>query len=194
MTRHKRVLAVLATGAVALVVAAAVKASIPDPSGVIHGCYQANASHGLPTGTLRVIDTGKPTGNCASWELPLSWSQRGPTGSRGPTGARGPTGPTGPQGISLFADVNSNGSLVHGTATSALRVATGVYRVTFGRAVDTCAAVANAGGFQGFDQSIDGAVANAETDTPSTLTVTMHTWTGGVATQADTAFRLVVAC
>ena len=191
MTKHKRVLAVLVAGALALGVAAAVKASIPDGSGVIHGCYEANASHGLPTGTLRVIDASKPTGNCTSWEIPLNWNQRGPTGARGLTGARGPTGPA---GVSLFADVNSDGTLVHGTATSASRVATGAYHVTFGRAVDSCAAVANAGGFQGFDSSIDGAVANAETDTPDTLIVTMHTWTGGAATQVDTSFRLIVAC
>jgi hypothetical protein len=194
MTKHKRALAVLVAAACALGVAAAVQASIPDSSGVIHGCYQASALHGLPAGTLRVIDPSKPSGNCASWEMPLNWNQHGPTGAKGPTGARGPTGPTGPSGISLFADVNSNGTLVHGTATSALRLATGVYRLTFGRAVDTCAAVGNAGGFQGFDSSVTGAVANAETNTSTTLNVNMETWAGGVPTPVDTAFRLVVAC
>src|SRR5439155_15299064 len=58
-------------------------ATIPDSSGVIHGCYQKNQ------GTLRVIDTDKAQ-TCASSESPLNWSQ---------TGQQGPPGPTGPSDI-----------------------------------------------------------------------------------------------
>jgi hypothetical protein len=53
---------------------------------------------------LRVIDTAKPNGICASWEAPLNWNANGitgptgSTGSRGPTGPKGATGPTGPKG------------------------------------------------------------------------------------------------
>jgi hypothetical protein len=54
-------------------------ATIPDGSGVIHGCYQKNQ------GTLRVIDTGT-TQTCSSSEAPLTWSQTGPQGQPGPTG------------------------------------------------------------------------------------------------------------
>jgi hypothetical protein len=65
-------------------------ASIPDGSGVIHGCYLT------ARGTLRVIDTA--TQNCASGETPLSWKQTGSQGQQGPTGPGGPQGATGPTG------------------------------------------------------------------------------------------------
>lgn len=74
------------------------QASIPDSSGVIHGCYNTSLAHGSPVGTLRVIDTSKPSGVCAPWEASLNWNQTGLTGARGVTGARGPTGPTGARG------------------------------------------------------------------------------------------------
>ena len=51
-------------------------ATVPDSSGVIHGCYQKNQ------GTLRVIDTGQAQ-TCSSSETPLNWSQTGPTGPSG---------------------------------------------------------------------------------------------------------------
>ena len=72
----------------------------PGFNGVIHGCYNISQAHGNPTGALRVIDTAKPNGNCASWETPLNWGQggTGATGPSGPTGATGPTGTTGPAG------------------------------------------------------------------------------------------------
>jgi hypothetical protein len=78
----------------------AVQASIPDASGVIHGCYNNSLAHGNLTGALRVIDTAKVNGNCASWETALNWGQggTGAAGPSGPTGATGPTGPTGPKG------------------------------------------------------------------------------------------------
>src|SRR5262245_27863234 len=66
-------------------------ASIPDASGVIHGCYKTNG------GSLRVIDTAAG-GMCLSSETPLAWSQTGPTGAAGPAGANGQTGPSGPSG------------------------------------------------------------------------------------------------
>jgi hypothetical protein len=96
-------------------IASAVQASIPDASGVIHGCYNASLAHGNPTGALRVIDTGAANGNCAGWEKPLNWNQRGATG---PTGVAGPTGPTGPSdgwdGGGCCADtVPTGGAFVH---------------------------------------------------------------------------------
>jgi hypothetical protein len=64
-------------------------ASIPDSSGVIHGCYKTVG------GALRVIDTDKG-GKCVPSETALSWSQTGPKGATGAQGATGPTGPSGP--------------------------------------------------------------------------------------------------
>ena len=89
----------LAVGGAVFGIATAVQASIPDASGVIHGCYNHSLAHGSPTGVLRVIDTAKPDGNCASWETPLNWNQGGVTGPTG-AGASGTTGPTGPTGAS----------------------------------------------------------------------------------------------
>jgi hypothetical protein len=53
-------------------------ATIPDASGVIHGCYKINQ------GTLRIIDTGTAQ-TCSSSETPLNWSQTGPQGPTGPS-------------------------------------------------------------------------------------------------------------
>ena len=95
-----RLLLALAVGGALFGIASAVQASIPDSSGVIHGCYNISQAHGNPTGALRVIDTAKPSGNCASWEAPLNPGQggTGASGPSGPTGATGPTGTTGPAG------------------------------------------------------------------------------------------------
>jgi hypothetical protein len=99
--RGGRALLALAVGAGVFGIATAVQASIPDAQGVIHGCYSTSLAHGSPTGALRVIDTAKLNGNCASWETALNWNQtgpRGPTGARGPTGPKGATGAKGPTG------------------------------------------------------------------------------------------------
>jgi hypothetical protein len=109
LSRGGRLLLALAAGGALFAIATAVQASIPDASGVIHGCYNNSLTHGNPTGALRVIDTAKANGTCAGWELPLNWNQRGVTGAkgvRGPTGlrgAKGATGPTGSTGSSIVA-------------------------------------------------------------------------------------------
>ena len=101
----KLVLAVVVGGAT-FGVATAVQASIPDASGVIHGCYHRTANPSTRPGALRVIDTALGQ-SCYGDENPLNWrasgttgptGATGPTGPTGPTGARGPTGPTGPKG------------------------------------------------------------------------------------------------
>src|SRR5215831_13289598 len=74
----------------ALVAGGAAYASIPDSSGVIHGCYQKNS------GNLRVVDPSTDT--CLPSEVGLNWSQTGPTGPTGPKGATGATGQTGQTG------------------------------------------------------------------------------------------------
>jgi hypothetical protein len=82
---------VVLVATVALGVGATAYASIPDSSGVIHGCYLK----GL--GTLRVIDS--PNQKCLNViETPIQWNQQGPVGPAGPPGPKGPTGGAGPQG------------------------------------------------------------------------------------------------
>lgn len=69
-------------------------AAIPDPAGVVHGCYNKG---GLlqDKGALRVIDEGE---RCRSSELAVNWSQTGPQGPVGPVGPVGATGATGATG------------------------------------------------------------------------------------------------
>jgi hypothetical protein len=76
-------------------------ASVPDGSGVIHGCVSK------ATGVVRVIDTAKPgtLGACITSgplaETAVSWNQTGPQGAPGPkgdTGARGANGQPGAPG------------------------------------------------------------------------------------------------
>ena len=90
LSRGGRILVALAMGGALFGIATAVQADIPD-AGVIHSCYDK------VNGQLRVIDSDKG-GRCVASEIPLSWSQSGPTGPTGATGATGPTGPTGPKG------------------------------------------------------------------------------------------------
>lgn len=95
MNRKRFGLLLLAT--VALSVAGVAYATIPDTSGVIHGCFKAGAGDddgGHGKGALRVIDTDKGE-TCKNSELALDWNQTGP---QGPQGIQGPQGPQGPQG------------------------------------------------------------------------------------------------
>ena len=88
----RKPIAVVAVAAVALLVVGGIAyATVPDASGIIHGCYLK----GL--GTLRVIDTDKAQ-TCSKLEVPLNWSQTGPQGPQGLTGSQGPQGPAGSQG------------------------------------------------------------------------------------------------
>lgn len=81
---------VAAVAVVAALVAAGVAyGSIPDSSGVIHGCYLKSG------GGLRVIDSAS---KCGQSETSLNWNQQGPAGPAGPAGPTGPTGPAGSAG------------------------------------------------------------------------------------------------
>ncbi len=75
---------------------AAVMAAIPDPSGVIHGCYRSN-------GTLSVIDSA--TQACGTNETALNWNQTGPAGTTGATGPQGPQGPAGANGSAPVSNI-----------------------------------------------------------------------------------------
>jgi hypothetical protein len=127
---------VLVAATLALAVAGVAYAVIPDSSGVIHGCYDK------VTGRLRVYDaanSGKqlPAACNSLFERQLDWNATGPPGPAGPKGDKGDPG------ISLFAKVAANGSLVAGTAVAAVRATTGAYVVTFDRNIGHCAWVAS---------------------------------------------------
>jgi hypothetical protein len=77
--------------AAALVGGGIAYATIPDSTGVIHGCYQKSG------GSLSVIDAGVTT--CAKSQTELDWNVQGPTGPQGPQGPQGAQGPVGPQGL-----------------------------------------------------------------------------------------------
>lgn len=93
---------VIIAGATALVLAAgggaayAASASIPDSSGVIHGCFKPTSNGSVSP--LGVIDTTLPGGMCPKGQRALSWNQTGPQGPAGPVGPTGATGLTGPEG------------------------------------------------------------------------------------------------
>jgi hypothetical protein len=92
---RRRALATLAVAVGALGIVGAVQASIPDQTGVIHGCY---GKPGTPQkGQVRVIDTA--TGDsCRYYENQLKWNQQGVPGPAGPTGPTGPKGDKGDKG------------------------------------------------------------------------------------------------
>ena len=66
-----------------LAVASIAYATIPDGSGVIHGCYSSK------DGSLRVLDTGSGGACDAKKETALDWNRAGTTGPKGPTGPAG---------------------------------------------------------------------------------------------------------
>ena len=61
LSRGGRFLLALAVGGAVFGIATAVRASVPDASGVIHGCYNTSLAHGSPTGALRVIEPPRST-------------------------------------------------------------------------------------------------------------------------------------
>jgi hypothetical protein len=79
MRRVIIVVAAAAAVAVAITGGAIAYASIPDSSGVIHGCYTVKG------GSLRVIDTAKGQ-KCATGQHALNWNQKGPQGAPGVSG------------------------------------------------------------------------------------------------------------
>lgn len=66
-------------------------ATIPDGSGVIHGCYKT------ANGQLNVIDPAKGE-QCKAPDMALDWNRQGPKGDTGASGPKGDTGASGPKG------------------------------------------------------------------------------------------------
>jgi hypothetical protein len=89
--RPRAVLAVTLLAGAAVAAGGIAVASIPDQSGVIHGCYNKT------DGTLRVIDTASH--HCRSTEIAIQWNRTGPPGAPGAAGRTGSAGPAGPPGI-----------------------------------------------------------------------------------------------
>ena len=82
-----------ATAVAALIAGSIAWATVPDASGVIHGCY------GKATGKLRVTDAANPKLRpCSLREVAVDWSRQGATGAVGAAGATGATGPPGATG------------------------------------------------------------------------------------------------
>jgi hypothetical protein len=79
---------------------AIVWASIPDGSGVIHGCYRNS------NGALHTIDTDKGE-TCTAQETALNWNQQGPKGDQGNPGPQGPAGSS-----SAIPEYDANGQLL----------------------------------------------------------------------------------
>ena len=88
-----RLLLALGVAGAVFGIASAVQASIPDASGVIHGCYFKFPNGEIRQGALRAVDTGAGQ-HCRSDETVLNWNAVGPTGTRGATGPTGPVGPS----------------------------------------------------------------------------------------------------
>ena len=110
----RRLLVVVsAVAALALAAGAIAYATIPDASGVIHGCYMKSG------GSLRVFDASVTS--CKSGETELDWNVQGQAGPAGPPGAAGTPGtpgspgspgPPGPAGSAVaYAHVNSDGTV-----------------------------------------------------------------------------------
>lgn len=79
----RRVLGILAAGALVAALAATTYAAIPGANGVISACRDAK-------GGLKVIDAENGA-TCSSNQVALNWNQQGPKGA---TGAKGDPGPS----------------------------------------------------------------------------------------------------
>lgn len=133
--------------------------------------------------------------------------KRGPRGPRGlsgpvgPQGAQGDTGPQGPQGPAgqgppiLYAVVDADGSLAHGTAVSVTHSVAGEYVVTFSQNVDNCAAVANPGGHKSAGPpAIPAGIANSSTNGNTVTVITRVVQAPGLFEPTDKGFHLIVMC
>lgn len=93
----------------------------------------------------------KTHGRCKSSQTRVTWNQQGQQGPQGAQGAQGATGTEGPQGVqgvqgpagvTVWANVNSDGTVAKGQGLSVQEVTTGAYQVTVTDPI--CAHEANA--------------------------------------------------
>jgi hypothetical protein len=79
-------------------------ASIPDHSGVIHGCYKRTANGSITP--LLVYDSAKS--KCPSNQTELDWNQKGAQGPPGPQGPPGASGTVLDTGILTYSVTGTN--------------------------------------------------------------------------------------
>jgi collagen triple helix repeat protein len=207
----RRILAIL--GGIALVgIVSVVRASIPDASGVLHGCYQ------MSDGQLRIIDSA--VGGCRASELAVQWNQQGPQGPIGPpgpqgpqgvqgpkgltgaTGPQGPAGPPGPAGSStlLYAWVTEHGFIVaQNGLTNYEHPGEGHYWLSFaGHNVTTCVAVPTVVHPANVPSDLyDPAFARINADYPSSDTIHVETYNVaavGGKFHYDAGIQVILAC
>ena len=101
-------------------------------------------------------------------------------------------GPQGEPGVSLYALVNSAGTLISGTAVSATSPSTGEYEVTFTEDVSGCAAAASSGSV-GSASGTTSTTAVASLNKSGANTVVVF-FVNLQATPIATSFHLIVAC
>jgi hypothetical protein len=129
---------------------------------------------------------------------------RGPRGLRGPEGPQGPKGDTGAQGAQgpagtsspiIFAVVDGDGTLAHGTAVSIQHTVAGEYVLTFAQNLDNCAAVASPGAHKSTGPpAIPAGLANSSTDGNTVTVITRVVSPPGVMQPTDRSFHLIVMC
>lgn len=180
-------------GAVAMAAAgSAAWAAIPDGGGVIHSCVK--------NGAIRIIDTDAGQA-CKAAELPLQWNQTGPQGLPGPKGDPGEQGVPGPPGqdaVRLWAVVDDQAQLVHGSGvvgvTGPGQHGPGQTWVEFDRDVSGCSAVASVGTTSTFPspESESAVAVHTFNDPDLADRVAVQTYFEGNAFAFG--FHLVVAC
>jgi hypothetical protein len=160
-------LAVTAVTVVAIAGAVTYAVANIGGGGVINGCYKSQngqlrlidpaSDHCLPSETAISWSQTGPAGAKGATGATGATGAKGATGptgangingTNGAKGATGPTGPTGPKGdkgdpgtpaTSHWAVVTGDGSLVRSSgATASVRLATGIYQVTFNLNVAAC--------------------------------------------------------
>jgi hypothetical protein len=103
-------------------------------------------------------------------------------------------GNTARKGVVYFANVQSGGALVEGSALSAQRVSEGFYHVTFAQSVVGCGSVANSTAFDRFDASIFRVVAHVQIGAPGTDMVRVRLFNVLDGTEEDSSFSVVLVC
>ena len=88
-------------------------ATIPDSSGVIHGCYSGNGANAKGGTQLYVVNSDQAT--CSNGQTAVPWGQTGPTGQTGPQGPAGPTGPQGTAGPAGSIDIWDDNHYANGS-------------------------------------------------------------------------------
>jgi hypothetical protein len=125
----------------------------PNPERKIHWNQQGPVGPQGPKGSTGAKGDTGPTGAAGPTGSAGPQGDTGPTGAAGPTGSAGPQGETGPAGqdgapaTSLWAFVNSDGTLGRGSGVaSSSKESSGIYKVKFNGPVSACSYQATSAG------------------------------------------------